>query len=205
VRDGVEIPAWVADDAQRAEADDALRGMVGSRVVGVRYVEIDYGEPLWAASGFDSLDYGVEFDFDDGATWSLIWQQGGHNEGIGVRKEPLVPSQLLPDARTTSWDVTKRWADAGRQVQRLETRWQRASYGASHLSATGEQVAPAGRTDLCLVTLVVRLERSPILITLGGAEPDGTFTPWNRDNIAVFFSFDVARAVGICTPDDPDW
>ena len=204
--EAVEVAPWVADDDSRAQAEDRLGFLAGRTVNAVRYIEIESNEPGWSARGFDSVDYGIELDLDDGSTWSITWEQGGRNEGIGVRNEPLVPARLLPDAKTSVWDVTSRWTGAvGRLISGHNASWQRTEFGPAHLAATGEQVSGASVSDLCLVALALVLDRAQVVIALGGAEPDGSFTAWARDNLGVFFSLDAARAVGVPTPGDADW
>lgn len=47
----------------------------------------------------------MELDLDDGATWSFIWLQAGHNEGLLAFQGTRVPTQLREDAGRV-WDDT---------------------------------------------------------------------------------------------------
>lgn len=104
-----EVP-WVADEAAKEADERRMAGLVGHRIERTRYVELDYAglddtpEPAWPGKGFDSLDLGLELDLDDGATWSFIWLQAGHNEGLLAFEGALKPTQLREDAGRV-WDV----------------------------------------------------------------------------------------------------
>jgi hypothetical protein len=206
VEEAVKIGPWVVNDDERSRAEARLGSFVGRSIAAVRYTEIQSGQPAWSANGFDSVDYGIEFDLDDGSTWSVIWEQRGHNEGLGIRSEALAPARLLPDAETSVWNVTSRWIEAvGPTIKAVNGSWQRTEFGPGRVVSTGEQVAAAGASDLCLEAVAFDFEQGPALITLGGAEPDGSFTRWARDNISIFFSLAAARSVGVPTPGETGW
>jgi hypothetical protein len=120
--------SWAASDRDVAERREHADGLMGEQVVMVRYVNIDYrreelhpdlldagvriiedaGEvehPTWRCDGFDAVDYGIELETSDGATWSLTWDPPGDHEGIGLRKEPLIGSAVSPDASVAVWEV----------------------------------------------------------------------------------------------------
>jgi len=70
-------------EEKRAEVE-RVSAVVGRRIVEVRYFEIanDSGTPRWDAPDFHSLDFGLEWDLDDGSTWSFIWQGSGRYESV---------------------------------------------------------------------------------------------------------------------------
>lgn len=78
-----DVP-WVPDRAATQAEMDRVAALVGRTVVAVRYLELEYElpEPLWAGPEFDALDFGLELDLEDSATWSFAWLQAGPNEGV---------------------------------------------------------------------------------------------------------------------------
>lgn len=199
---------WVSNDAERHQWDGELRRrLVGRRIARARYVELDYEghpEPMWRGAGFDSLDFGLELDLDDGTTWAFIWNQRGHNEALLVYPGQLVPSQLCSDAHTAVYDVTDHWHAAGPHVVTTVTPvWMRHRFGPA-FSRAGEQVASSGESDICLLTLVLTSEGArQAVITLGQREADGRYG-YIHDNIVVFFSVVEAHNARVLMPRDPD-
>lgn len=173
----------------------------------VRYVEIQYDgppEPMWGASNFDSLDYGLELDLDDTTTHSIIWMQKGPNEAILAAEGPLVGTQLLPSSAIAVWDVTDRWDELGpRSISSVSAVWSRHVFG-SALNSAGQQVAPGGQSDLCLLTVILQaLDGREAVITLGEPDPDGTYR-YVADNVSVFFSIEKARKARVYLPGGSD-
>jgi len=188
----------VADATARQADERRVAALVGRSVVAVRYVELDYSdgggtaEPLWGGEGFDALDFGLEFDLDDGTTWSFIWRQAGHNEGLLAYEGTLRPAQLMEDAGRF-WDVG---SDSGwsamldRPVQAVEGAWLRHQWDVR------------GESDLCVITWVLRFEGDrDVVITLGDRREDGCFH-YIADNVAVFFSLDEAKRRDVLLPGD---
>ena len=99
MRTGERQPiGWVRDDSARRLRDLELQAQfIERRIMRVRYVEIQYDgppQPMWGASNFDSLDYGLELDLDDTAP-----QEAGNGQtrplgrhGAGGHSGPLGPS-----------------------------------------------------------------------------------------------------------------
>jgi hypothetical protein len=209
MRTGEREPiAWVRDDSTRRLRDLELQAQfIERRIMRVRYVEIQYDgppQPMWGASNFDSLDYGLELDLDDGTTRSIIWVQKGRNEAILAAEGPLVPTQLLPDAAIAVWDVTDRWDELGpRSISSISAVWSRHVFGPA-INSAGRQVAPGGQSDLCLLTVILRaLDGREAVITLGGPDSDGTYR-YTADNVSVFFSVEEARKARVYLPGDSD-
>jgi hypothetical protein len=194
-----DVP-WVADEAARGADERRVAALVGRCIARVRYVELDYAdfggtpEPAWPGDGFDSLDYGLELDLDDGATWSFIWLQAGHNEGLLAFEGTLKPTQLREDAGRV-WDVggERGWASVlGRPVVRVEGAWLRHTWDCR------------GQSDLCVLTWVLHFDGDQaVVITLGDRDEDGSYR-YSHENVAVFFSLDTARSRGVLLPGDPE-
>jgi hypothetical protein len=199
---------WVRDDSARRLRDLELQAQfIERRIMRVRYVEIQYDgppQPMWGASNFDSLDYGLELDLDDSTTRSIIWMQKGRNEAILAAEGPLVPTQLLPDAAIAVWDVTDRWDELGpRSISSISAVWSRHVFGPA-INSAGQQVAPGGQSDLCLLTVILRaLDGREAVITLGGRDTDGTYR-YIADNVSVFFSVEEARKARVYLAGDSD-
>ena len=190
---------WVADAAAREADERRVEALVGRSVVRTRYFEQDLGaprEPAWRADGFDSLDYGVELDLDDGSTWSFIWTQAGDNEGVLAFEGQLVGAQLREDGSYVVSDVSRdsRWRDVlERAIEAVEGVWVRHTW------------EPDGQSDLCVLSWVLHFAGGRgVVITLGGADPDAGTYRYSHDDVAVFFSLDEARSRGILLPGDPE-
>jgi hypothetical protein len=201
------VTAWVGDEAARRRRDLELQNqLVGHRIKGVRYIELRYEGhpgPMWGGASFDSLDYGLELDLDNGTTWSVIWMQHGPNEALLVDEGPLAPIHLRADAATAVWDVTERWDALGPgSISRITSVWTRHGFGPAY-DSSGQQVAPAGKSDMCLLTLLLRgPDGRETAITLG-EDIDGGYA-YTADNVSVFFSIDEARQARVLLPGDAD-
>ncbi|HEX8065682.1 MAG TPA: hypothetical protein VF520_04055 [Thermoleophilaceae bacterium] len=204
----MERRGWVtsAEERNRVEAD--LSGMAGHGLAGVRYVGMsDEGAPTWDVGTFHSIDYGLEIELEDRTTWSIAWDQAGHNEAILVYAGTL-SSQFSPDAEVAVWDVTSVWRQRFPEgFTEVECVWTRHVYGPAYTGVRWEiRVDDGGVSDLCLLSLVLTGARGgQAVVTLGGEDHDaaGRFAAFH-DNVAVFFSLEEARRVGVLLPGDPD-
>jgi hypothetical protein len=200
---GAGVKAWARNESERLEIEARIGQLVGRLIRRVRYFEISYEgspEPTWLAGDFDSIDYGIEFDFDDGATWSVIWEQSGINEALLFYEGSLVGTELL-EGGARSWDLTERWAtDGPGTISGFELAWMRNSWGPGR-NWHGEIVSGPVDSDLCLQTVVLRGDAGKVaVVTLGQAEyPSLKFMP-ATDNVAVFFSLEKARVAGAFLP-----
>ena len=199
--------AWVKDDLERRRRDLELRDqLVGHEIARVRYVELRYegqSRPMSSGPSFDSVDYGIEFDLNNQTTWSVIWLQRGHNEALLLRRGPLVPSLVGAEGSKVR-DVTDHWVTSGpASISRLSTVWTRHGFGPA-INSAGEEVAEAGESDLCLITLILGgAGTREAVITLGERNMDGTYG-YTADNVAVFFSVREARVAHVLLPGDPE-
>jgi hypothetical protein len=194
---------WVPRLEDRAAVDAQLSAaFTGRQLTGVRYVELDYDEPAWDAGRFHTVDYGIEFDLENRATWAVIWQQQGANETL-LTFRGLIRDELRPEADVSTWDVTDVWqTHLGRRVARVETVWTKHRWGPAFGGPRFETQLDAGReSDYCLITVLLAGEDDAcVVVTLGGDANDGrgTFT-YLADNVAVFFSVAAARDAGALT------
>jgi hypothetical protein len=202
------MQGWVSRLEDRAAIEAPLReAWVGRELVAVSYVELDYGEPGWDAGRFDSIDYGVELELDDGATWAVIWQQRGSNETL-LAYPGTIGAELRPDAEVATWDVSDRWhRHFPGPIARVETAWTKHEWGPAFGGPRFETRLDDGHeSDYCLISLVLRgAGDGCAVLTLGGdaADGQGTYT-YLADNVAVFFSLGDARAAGVLLPGDAD-
>lgn len=193
---------WVSSPDELREREQHAASLVGSRIVAVRYFEIDYrrlqdaaedevvrgsrfvadgaewARPTWQWPGFDAIDYGVELDTCDGQTYCAVWEQAGPNEGLAMRQEPLRLRRLASDGAFAIWDVTakSRWTPfVGRSVTAVELTWHR----------------PDQSADLCCDTVTLRFDAEALHLTLGDANAEGELVG-SADNVAVLGD-DTAR------------
>lgn len=203
---GAGVKAWARNESERLEMEARIGQLVGRSIRRVRYFERSSEgspEPTWSAPDFDSIDYGIELDFDDGATWSVIWKQSGINEALLFYRGSLVGTELRDDAVPRVWDVTDRWAtDGPSTISGFELAWMRSSMGPGR-NWQGEIVSGPVDSDLCLQTVVLRGDAGRVaVVTLGQADyPSLIFMP-AVDNVAVFFSLEKARKAGAFLPGD---
>lgn len=184
------------------EREQHAAGLVGSRIVAIRYFDIDYrrlqeaaddevvrgsrlvteatewAEPTWQWPDFDAIDYGIELDTSRGETYCAVWQQAGLNEGLAMRQEALRLRRLVSDGAFAIWDVTEesRWTPLlGRRVTAVELSWHR----------------PDPSADLCCDAVTLRFDGEALHLTLGDANAQGELVG-SSDNVAVL-SDDTAR------------
>ncbi len=115
--------AWAPSAFDAVAVHDSLRALSGQQILGVRYIDLDYGTagPYWDGGERDLVSFGVELDLDDGSTWSVVWEQRGHNQGLGVRAEALIPAHVTTGS---AWDVSRRWHRKGpARISSVQSWW----------------------------------------------------------------------------------
>jgi len=180
---------WQTDEVGLRAENDRVASIVGRRLEGGRYVELDYAtaEPAWDGPGYHSLDYGLELDLDDGSTWSFVWKMNGEAECLAAVDGRLVDLELTADAAAEEWplvDVVEWRPLLGRTVSSVGSAWNRVGPG------------------LCPVTWCLSFSvDEAVAITLGErGHPDGEFYG-TANNVAVFFDLNAAAAVGASLPE----
>jgi hypothetical protein len=200
---------WAWDESERLAIERRLARLVGRRIERVRYVEIGAvegpSEPMWRASNFDSVDYGLELDLHDGTTWAFVWKMFDINMALLIYPGRLVPTEISSEANIAIWDVGDHWRVQGPDdIATVTTVWTRHAVGPGYLLATGEQVSEAREGAACLMTIILASRnRREAILTLGERQVDGTYRD-QPDNVAVFFSSAEARAAGVLMPGDAD-
>jgi hypothetical protein len=182
------------------------RRLVGGRITGVRYFEIDYWriaradsdevqrggrvvtsaeewtEPSWRASDCDSVDFGAELTTENGAVFSAVWVMADDNEGLSFRQEPLRPKRLEADGAFALWDVERagRWSPfIVSPVKDVRLCWTR----------------PFSSSDLCCHAIELLFDSGLVVLTLG-EQRSGEFS-YASDNLAAVFGEQSAQRLRV--------
>lgn len=100
------------DDPQRAAFEQQVQVLVGHRIIGVRYCELDddTGAPSWNVRhpAFDVLDYGLELVIETGEVLTVTWHDTFLSWNIWLYSGAM--SELV--SACISWNVTRgsRWS-----------------------------------------------------------------------------------------------
>lgn len=125
----------------------------------------------------DSIGQGIELDFTDGSTRSVIWEQRGEHHGLGVWRGPLMPDHLR---MARIWDVTRRWHRCGpRTITDLQVFWwpdRPASEGGPRHLSLGGLVLHDGARDRQAIVAIDHLFDVNIYFSRTRARRDGYFT-----------------------------
>ena len=103
-----------------------LNTIVGCRLARVRYYEcaFDNPGPLWSwDSRFDSLDFGLDLEMDDGAVFQFLWGWGFVEHDIALNNPERTPEEI---AAWRVWEVseTSRWHDfVGKRISSIDVFW----------------------------------------------------------------------------------
>ena len=177
--------AWVTSRADERGEVERVSGLVGHAIVGVRYFDIGYpGRPprAWDGRDFHVLDFGLEWDLDDGSVWSFVWQVAGLYEALLVYNGLMAEDQASAAGQFDVATVTDQpeWAAVvGRPIVSVDSYWE-----------TWDDMR-------CPVSWAIRLDGgSWVAATLGTREADGDFRP-SHDDVAVFFDRAVATRYGV--------
>ncbi len=121
--------SWAATKSVVRAYQHRAQHLVGRTVVKVRYYEIDYrqqelypelvgsglreighgpewNEPPWAASSFDSVDFGIELTLDDANVVSLTWETPSEHEGLCLVPTPMLHVGMRPATDMAVWNIT---------------------------------------------------------------------------------------------------
>ncbi|MFF5233918.1 hypothetical protein [Dactylosporangium sp. NPDC000521] len=188
------MKSFVRTRAERRLRVEHAGQMADAVLAAVRYVDIDYArerragghegprrivdevewrQPSWRYEGFDSIDYGVEFECVDGRVFSVTWQSPGWIEGLIFWEQPLIGNAVVSDAAVAVWDVSSRsgWQDfVGRTVRGVHLRYE-----------------PWSDEGYWCRQVVISFRRGDVALVLGEARaPDWRLEP-SADNVAVIF------------------
>jgi hypothetical protein len=181
-----------------------LAALVGRRIEHVRYVDLAemHSGLHWRCPMFDSIDFGMELDLDDGATWSFIWKMVGFSGGVLVYPGSLSPFALRSSENIAIWDVDDHWRARGiLDIGSVALVWDWQGIGPG-LERTGYLESNDDAGALFLQTLVLSSQSGrEAVISLGEGDLEGAYG-WMPNNLAVFFSVADARAAGVLMPGD---
>jgi hypothetical protein len=118
----------------KEEYESQVLLLVGHRIADVRYHEIRYtdesgaptAEPNWNKNqAIDSLDYGVDLDFDDGSMCHFTWGAEFEHYGLSIQRT----QQYVEPIRI--WTVTQesRWQPSlGQRIAAVDVYWSWVQY-----------------------------------------------------------------------------
>jgi len=182
----------------KEEYESQVRLLIGHRIADVRYHEIEYldksgapvADPAWNRNpAFDSLDFGLDLDFDDGSMCHVTWGAEFVHYGLSFQR---IPPQYVGTIRL--WTVTheSRWQPSiGQPIAAVDVYWgwvqyegdpKRVEYPQS-LRLTFESGA-----QVYLSALEVR---------------DSDFHMGCMDHVTIFFDIVVAEEYGAWHPGSP--
>jgi hypothetical protein len=190
------LTSWVATETEVQQRRDDARGLIGSRLERVRYVDIDYrqpdrvdgsrgarnildptewADPTWAFPTCHSLDFGAVLEFEAFGSVAVGWEPPGIHEGLALARGGI---ELLvsPDANAAVWDVTGRvqWSDyTGGEVSDVDVHYKA-------WDSRADEGFWASRITLWF-------DGTAIDLILGEGRPDDTAIYRSADNLAVVF------------------
>jgi hypothetical protein len=184
---------WAATSGGVAARQRLADQMVDGSIAAVRYVNIDsvgmenpelwdkgprrivdaeeWLRPTWAFDGFHSINYGIEFELEDGRDFFVTWDPPSWTESLRFGQGSLIGQRPAQDASAAIWDVSghRPWRETiGLQIESVEL--------------TYEPWAPEGGFWCTRIEFVTAKQR--ITVTDGEANYDGIREP-AADNIAV--------------------
>lgn len=186
--------AWVQSLDEVGRARGALRTFIGSTIVGVRYITIDYrrwdvspdhrgprviddrvelASPPWSHRIADSVDFGVELDTASGRMLSIGWETSVEHESLEVFPGRLIGSVLDASPDVAIWDVasSSRWREfIGRPITTVDVHYMPWS--------------PDG--GFWCTRAAVAFGDSQVVLLLGEVDQTESIVP-SADNIAVLF------------------
>lgn len=116
-------------DERRQALKARVASLVGARVSGVRYVELTHeGLPEhWHENpDLDSLDFGLEFDLDDGRVVSIAWDWQFESHDLNVFEGALQPERVSSGAAIYDVGNRSRWSELlGRRIEDARLDWAR--------------------------------------------------------------------------------
>jgi hypothetical protein len=185
--------AWVATETEADERREHARRIVGTVIVGVRYVTLDYRRselardvkgprlvtdesewlsPPWRYDDYDSVDFGVELTTTDGRTFSVTWDPLGDRESIGLRAEPLFGLRFDGDRDAAMWDVVDR------------SRWHTFTH--TPVRSVELHYLPWGDEGQWCPRITLGFETRSIELLLGEGQSNDGIAP-AADNVAVLY------------------
>lgn len=141
-----------------AEQERIASAHVGQCLTGVAYfsLNVENWQPIWDGPGGDSVDFGVDLDFD-GHPLSVGWiSPTGDTEGLRAAHDPLLSSRDL-DANHVDVGDSSRWSRIlGTRLSAVRLDWRPWSPSSSASYLVGIHLSFAGgqRVTLALAEIV---------------------------------------------------
>lgn len=164
----------------KKDFEDKFNSIVNRTLIGVKYYEIDYrdNKPMWNFNkDFDSLDYGLDLEFNDKSILGIIWGSEFFQYGISIYEKSL--TDILKESIV--WDVTKeiKWKGYIKQkIKEVKIYWAEVEYDLKKAKYPQD------------VEIVFENGKS-IFISAYEFRDDG-FEMGMMDNITVFFDSKIA-------------
>jgi hypothetical protein len=190
-----------AQDDARAGLERVVSGLVGERLVGVRYSDIHdcgQGPRGWDYGDWHHAVMGVELMLDAGPA-SIIWTSTFHPYGVEVFREPLATYLVEAPDGPEVWAVGDHpeWQERMRPpISAASLFWDRLEVGPAYSAHDGERLSDAYGVD---VPVALRLEFAAGPVWFVAAipelpEPDKAFV--GGDEIMVVFTPAKLRRLG---------
>ena len=183
----------------RAEYESGLAGLVGRRVLEVRYWDIRYfnGEPrIWDYGDWQQAVMGVELLTDFGPC-CVLWTSTFFCYGIEVLDTPMADHLDTSANMFESWGAggSNRWRDRLRTpVTGVQAHWERISVGPAYRGDV--QVADAYQVDVP-VALRIDFAAGPVwMIAALPPDSDGEQVFIGGDEVLVVFTAERLRQFG---------
>ncbi|MEI8407502.1 MULTISPECIES: hypothetical protein [unclassified Kribbella] len=192
-------------EAERAGLERIVSGLVGERLIGVRYSDIYNLGPaarVWDYGDWHHAVMGVELMLDTGPA-SIIWTSTFFPYGVEVFREPLSNHFVQGSQGPEIWEVGEhsRWRERiGSPISTASLLWDRVEVGPGHRLGDGRQVSDAYGVD---VPVGLRLEAGAGPVWFVSAMPEVTEPEMafvHGDEIMVVFTAEKMRRLGF--PDD---
>ncbi|MEU4391840.1 hypothetical protein [Kribbella sp. NPDC023855] len=193
----------VAPDEARAALERIVSGLVGERLVGIRYSDVyNFGPELrvWDHGDWHHAVMGVEFMLGTGPA-SIIWTSTFHPYGVEVFREPLSNHLVLGPEGPEMWEAGDHphWRERMKSpISNALLFWDRIVVGPAYRADGGERLSEADSVE---VPVALRLEfaAGPLPVWFVSAvpklsEPDDAFV--HGDEIMVVFAADKMRRLG---------
>ena len=109
----------------RDEYEERVHCLVGKKVTGFVYHEIDYGDGeyhFFDDARFDSLDQGLELKLDTDESVAITWDWEFAQYGVSLKLEKM--SAILTSSRSLEASCSSRWRNVlNKNIEAAEVYW----------------------------------------------------------------------------------
>jgi len=165
----------------KKDFENKFNCIINRTLIGVKYYEIEYSnkKPMWNWNkDFDSLDYGLDLEFNDKSIWGITWGSEFYQYGISIYQKSI--KDILKGYIV--WDVTKEinWKKyLNQKIKKVKIYWDEVEEGLKRFKFPQD------------VKIVFENDNS-IYISAYEIRKDG-FEMGMMDNITVFFDTKIAQ------------